>query len=289
MSDPLFILAPPRSYTSVVCGMIGQHPEMLGLPEINLFAGDDYQHLSRWYRIRPRFQHGLLRAIAELGLGEQNEANIEAARHWLEENPKLETKAIYQDLANWAAPRSLVDKSPIYVYDAFALDRIDRACPRARYLHLLRHPRGTCESIQALRREHSNNTNFPPLDPETSWLKPHLRILEFLETIPTYRKIRIRGEDLLEKPACYLPQIVDWLGLDSSPASIEPMFHPERSPFACNGPPNARFGNDPGFLNEPRLRPYRAPALSLEGPMSWDSRISFSNTLKHYALFFGYD
>jgi hypothetical protein len=37
---PLFILAPPRSFTSVICGMIGQHPQMYGLPEVNLFAGE---------------------------------------------------------------------------------------------------------------------------------------------------------------------------------------------------------------------------------------------------------
>ena len=33
MTEPLFILAPPRSFTSVVCAMIGNHPQMLGLPE----------------------------------------------------------------------------------------------------------------------------------------------------------------------------------------------------------------------------------------------------------------
>lgn len=36
MLEPLFILAPPRSFTSVVCAMIGQHPDMCGLPEVNL-------------------------------------------------------------------------------------------------------------------------------------------------------------------------------------------------------------------------------------------------------------
>src|SRR5260221_9464285 len=32
-ADPVFILALPRSFSSVVCGMLGQHPQMYGLPE----------------------------------------------------------------------------------------------------------------------------------------------------------------------------------------------------------------------------------------------------------------
>lgn len=40
MRDPLFIVAPPRSYTSVVAGMIGQHPQAYGLPELNLSHAD---------------------------------------------------------------------------------------------------------------------------------------------------------------------------------------------------------------------------------------------------------
>jgi hypothetical protein len=36
--------------------------------------------------------------------------------------------------------------------------------------------------------------------------------------------------------------------------AIEAMKHPERSPYACFGPVNARFGNNPGFQREPALR-----------------------------------
>jgi hypothetical protein len=288
MPEPLFILAPPRSFTSVVCGMIGQHPDMLGLPEVNLFAADDYHELTRIYQLRPRFQHGLLRAITELGLGEQTDSNVEVARQWLAETPERSTAGIFQDLSAWASPKGLVDKSPMYVYTERAMERIDQAFPNARYLHLLRHPRATCESIHALRNK-MGGEGMKPLDPETAWLKPQLRILEFLETIPSERHLQIRGEDLLSDPDCYLPQIAQWLRLDASPDAIDAMRHPERSVFACYGPSHARYGNDPSFLEQPRLRPYHPPALSLEGPLSWDSSLLFSDTLKHYALFFGYE
>ena len=37
MTAPLFLLAPPRSYTSLVNAMLGQHPQAFGLPELCLF------------------------------------------------------------------------------------------------------------------------------------------------------------------------------------------------------------------------------------------------------------
>ena len=40
MRQPLFILALPRSYTSLIAGMLGQHPQAYGLPELNLFTVD---------------------------------------------------------------------------------------------------------------------------------------------------------------------------------------------------------------------------------------------------------
>lgn len=36
MADPTFILAPPRSFSTVVCSMLGQRPQLYGLPEIHL-------------------------------------------------------------------------------------------------------------------------------------------------------------------------------------------------------------------------------------------------------------
>ena len=37
MAAPLFLLAPPRSYTSLMNAMLGQHPQAFGLPELCLF------------------------------------------------------------------------------------------------------------------------------------------------------------------------------------------------------------------------------------------------------------
>ena len=59
---PLFILCPGRSFSSVVCGMIGSHPEMFALPELNLFCADTVGELLEMAS-RPgkrNIRHGLL-------------------------------------------------------------------------------------------------------------------------------------------------------------------------------------------------------------------------------------
>jgi Sulfotransferase family len=282
---PLFILAPPRSFTSVICGMIGQHPEMYGLPEVNLFAGDSYADLTeRVYSTRPGFRHGLLRAVAQLGLGEQSVQTVQQARQWLEEQPALSTADLFGDLATWAAPRRLVDKSPIYGYQAESLARIADACPDASYLHLTRHPRGTCESVYRMRADLrqrqaqgrmarrtqalTSEQRIADLeDPASLWLKPQQHILAFLEGIPTERQRRVRGEDLMADPDRHLPILCEWLGISSAPEALAAMKHPEDSPYAALGPHNALFGNDPSFLRSPELRSYTPKPLSLDGPL----------------------
>jgi hypothetical protein len=297
MQEPLFILAPPRSYTSVVCAMLGNHPQMCGLPETNLFAAETYSELSRLYNVRPRFQHGLLRAIAELGLGGQTEENIETARRWLEENPALTTFEIFQDIRNWADPRAVIEKSPMFVFKEGALERIIDYYPNARFLHLTRHPRGTCESNYETRkaqRRGGGNTDGPlggeagDIDPDSMWLLPHLRIIAALEKVPLENHMMLRGEAFMETPRVYLPQLCEWLQIDASDPAIDAMMRPEQSPFARMGPANAPLGNDPRFLKEPALRPYKEKPSDLDSPLSWDPSLVFDDVVQHYAMLFGY-
>lgn len=292
MSKPLFILAPPRSFTSVICAMIGNHPEMVGLAETNLFAAGTYEELSRIYRVRPRFQHGLLRTVAELGLGGQTEENVEAARAWLAEHRSLSTAQIFEDLASWAAPREIIDKSPMHCYSPGSFERMERAFPQARYLHLLRHPRPTCESIYKTRQNAGRRFSESPrqidLTPEAMWLKPHRRILEFLEGVPEERRMTLRGELVLSEPQRYLKVIAEWLSMRTDQEALDAMLHPEASPFARYGPGNAPLGNDPNFLSHPRLRPYVDKPYELEGWLPWDPSVTFSEDLKSCARRLGY-
>jgi len=81
--------------------------------------------------------------------------------------------------------------------------------------------------------------------------------------------MRVRGEDMMSDPAEYLGRICRWLGLRDDADAIEQMMHPERSPFACFGPLDALFGNDPNFLSGPTLRPHKVKVPALDQPVPW--------------------
>lgn len=293
MPDPLIILCPLRSFSSVVCGMLGQHPDMYGMPELNLFLEDNLGALlQRHQRTRPFAVHGLLRALAQLHDGEQTEATVRRAQHWLEARLEWPTGRVFTYLADRVAPRILIDKSPATVMSPRVLRTMHGICPNASYLHLSRHPRTTGKSIlELVRRNHEWNGPADPerVDPERLWYVAHRNIVAFTRTLPLGQSMRIKGEDLLSALDIYLPQIAEWLGVRTDPAAIEAMKHPETSPYACLGPANAQMGNDPNFLKDPRLRPARAQEQPrLEEELDWRPGHYFSRPTRKLAREFGY-
>lgn len=275
--------------------MIGNHPEMIGLAETNLLAAETYEELEIAYLIDQRFQHGLLRSVAELGLGGQTEETIELAKSWLSENEPVRTADIFRDLMAMAEPRHVIDTSILYVFRPGILDRIVESFPEACYLHLSMHPRLTCESIYRTRKAASDShlgrqasgSNME-MNPETMWMQPHIRILDATEALPSEQKLFMRGEDLLSRPEPSLRLISDWLGIRSDEDAIEAMMHPEESPFAVFGPENAALGNDPHFLENPALAPFHEQPSDLDSPLSWDDELLFDDNLKELARSFGY-
>jgi|SRR5215469_6237177 len=273
--DPVFILAPHRSFTSVICAMLGQHPQMYGLPETNLFCADT---LGDWWDLyeqgRALNAHGLLRAVAQLFFEEQTVTTVRLARSWLWRRLHWDTGSVFACLQERKDPAVMVDKSPITVHSPDHLSRLIRYFPRARFIHLLRHPVEYSESLMALPLgrlwaiQHGaiNRISCPPaVDPQLLWQTVHTNICNFLSRVPKEQKLRIRGEDLLANPDLYLRKIAAWLSLSTKREAVQRMKHPEESPFACFGPSGSTLGNDPSFLEDPRLRPYRKREVDRHG------------------------
>jgi hypothetical protein len=317
LPPPVFVLAPARSFTSVICAMLGQHPQMYALPETNLLCAETVGvRLQRaahsTYR---KVLHGLLRTVAELFYGAQTEATIRLARQWLGARADLPTELVFQYFMERVEPRIVIEKSPSMTNSPECLRRIHAKFPSARFIHLVRHPRGHGDSVL---KEIAANEAHAPLaatnwllqiatyrppgengkrawsengvrDPQHWWYARNTAIREFLQTIPVEQQLRVRGEEVLNDPDARLPEIVSWLGLRTDPAAIEAMKHPENSPYAFHGPPGARFGNDRLFLERPVLRPGRAASHNLDGPLEWrDDEQGFAPEVKKLAAEFGY-
>ena len=294
---PLFVLAPARSYTSVIATMIGQHPDLAGLPELKLFRYGTIGELERSlssYWIERGFTHsspGLVRALAQFEFGSQTADSLGAARAWLRQRRHWSGADVFDHLLARLAPRTAVEKSPENVTTDAALRRLVSTFPKARYLHLTRHPATT----QASMAEHLLRSvpEYPrigePMISIAAWCDVHARILRFSATLPPDRVMRLRAEDVLNEARTQLLAIAAWLGLRTDYACIEAMCHPEASPFACFGPSGSGIvgGHDHGFLRDPIPRRVEVPT-TIEPPPGWHGELRLWRRTVELARQLGY-
>lgn len=258
--------------------MIGQHPALFGLPELKLFAyrtiGELDASLPAYARERgiAHRSPGLVRAVAELEFGCQAPEALTAALAWLRQRASWSGVRVFDLLMERLHPRVAVEKSPEHVAETAALRRLTRAYPRARYIHLTRHPITTITSMhEHLRR------NLPGYRGDddgsyviASWLATHQRIVDLAQHIPPDHWLRVAAEEVLNNPTPQLVAIATWLGVSSDPVAIDAMTHPERSPFASFAPAASGVtgGGDRAFLADPR--PRKAEAMhDLRAPTGW--------------------
>ncbi|MDF1669253.1 MAG: sulfotransferase [Roseovarius sp.] len=283
---PVFVLAGPRSYSSLAVGMIGQHPELFGVPELNLFQCLDMEEFNTgenpdgsskspfWKSMR----HGLLRALAEVFSGEQTPESIRMAERWLRTRDQMTSAQVLQELAEAVAPRRIVEKSPGILRKAEFMNRMLAAAPNARFIHLVRSPIDQCKSAMAAKggigvllslNSVDHRDEEAQLEPQILWHDTQIQILRFLDQLPDEQFVTLKGEDLLNDTDATLKALCKWLEISDAPEAIEAMKRPEDSPFACMGPANAPLGNDVNFLNSPALREGKVKFSALDAPLPW--------------------
>ncbi len=267
----LIMLSPPRSFSSVVSTMIGEHPDIYGFPELHIFVGDTVQQVIEFEKDHNK-RHaagppGLIRTIAQLHDGIQTNGTAFRAMGWINEHRDWSTKQMMDYLAEKVAPKIGLEKSPPNSQKMQFLERAYASYPDAFFLHLTRHPVSTRSSWsefvenKATRKDGGRDDRMDRL---VGWYLMHSNIMKFTATLPLGQSLRIKGENVLSEPETYLPQVAEWMGIRTDPEAIDAMLHPENSPYACVGPDAARGGNDPKFMRSPKLRGSRVKEPSLE-------------------------
>lgn len=275
MRHPLFIVCPGRSFSSVVCAAIGQHPEAFGVPELNLFVHDTVGELldiAAPFVGLPGVATGLRRTVAELQFGAQTEETIEKTDRWLAERRDWSGAKMISALGEMADGRMIVDKTPTNT-GRRPLRRMLTGFPEAAYLHLARHPGPWMKSKDKVNdkrgRKRSARGTLPPAERnlESDWLERHKTLWSLSEQVGPHQYMYLKGEWFFEDPANIFRQICQWLELSDDDAAIAAMMRPEESPFAKVGPKTARYGNNPGFIESPELRigAIPEPSLTAEG------------------------
>jgi hypothetical protein len=273
---PVFVLAPARSNSSVVTAMLGQHPELCVFPELALFRKESVGELLTdppGWKGPPARQRmaGVYRALAEHHDRLQTSDTVSTAEDWVEGRSAWNVAELLDHLLALAAPLVGIEKSPESSSRDEYLARLVTAYPRARYLHVTRHPRTTVASMHRAWSDKGHWEVAPTLFHHFClgvWYFQHRRIDELVRSLPREQALRVRSEDVVNEPAVALPPICRWLGIDSGPRAVEAMSHPEDSPYASLGPDSAAGGWDAGFLAAPELRAVELPE-SLDLPDGW--------------------
>lgn len=278
--DPLFLLAPARSYSTVSVALLAGHPDLYGLPETSLFlqetVGEIMAMPAGQFTDQNEHRHrlmGLERVIAQLHDGSQDHAALNRALDWIRQRPEVSTTEIMDYVLRLIDPRIGVEKSPATVESGQALTRCLQAYPSARYLHLTRHPVSTQRSMLNLYDQflfpaemaHAERVRRCVL----AWYSCHQRILQALQALPRSQWLRVRAEDLVGDPRTWLPRVLDWLGLRYDEAIIDRMLDTQRWEFADWDGHIGFGGADPQFLAAPELRPVQPPDRDVVD-LSWE-------------------
>lgn len=291
-AEPVFLFAPARSYSTVTLAMLSGHPDIYGFPEMLIFTAatvgellDEGTGLAHF----PLRQSGIWRAVADLHEGSQDDDAVARAQAWLADRAEWPTTRLMDHLIGLARPRISLEKSPDTSSDDTTLARCMAAYPRARFLHLVRHPVTTQRSIHDHWRPAGRFRSEKALAAAAAafWYLSHQRIIKALAPLPSQQWMRVRAEDLLTEPRVRLPRILAWLELDSSPQIIDRMLLTENWRFAGTGRSEGLLGGDPKFLRSPALRPIPAPGPVVFDP-AWGLRDEMCDRMTVLARSLGY-
>jgi len=219
-----FILAPPRSGTTLLRMMLAGHPRLFAGAELQLLGFHSLQERREAFTDKfSLWLEGTIRAVMDLKSCGADEAKAIMEDY---ERRGWTTKQFYRELQDWLGDRMLVDKSPAYALDSGALRRAEQVFHEPTYIHLVRHPYSMIRSFESY---HLDQVLY--LKPhafaarqlgELVWLVSHRNIVEFLSSVPEHRRYRMRFEDLVSRPDEVMTDLCDTVGLDFDPLLLQP-------------------------------------------------------------------
>ena len=220
----IFILAPPRSGTTLLRVMLAGHPDLFAAAELQLLGFNTLQERKQAYSGKYKlWREGTVRAIMEIKSCDADQATAIMSEF---EDRNLTTQAFFAELQEWLGDKMLVDKSPSYGLDKLSLEKAEQDFDQPLYIHLVRHPYAMVNSFV---RYHMEQVLYLREQPFTSkqlgelvWLLTHKNIVEFLEGIPQSRYFRIRFEDMVKDPAAVMGTLCQTLGLSYHENLINP-------------------------------------------------------------------
>ncbi len=223
-SPAVFILAPPRSGTTLLRVMLAGHPNLFAANELQLLHFDTLQERSTAYQGKfSLWKEGLVRTVMEL---QHTDADAAKALIATWEARGMTAQQCYRQLQEWVGTPLLVDKSPSYSMDIETLRRAEAWFDGAYYIHLIRHPYSMIKSFEKMRMSQAMYLYDNPYDGrdtgELIWAQSHQNILQFLEEIPAQRQFKMLYEDLVQQPQAVMQSLCNTFAWEYHADLVQP-------------------------------------------------------------------
>jgi hypothetical protein len=213
----VFIVGCRRSGTTWTMLLLGHHPRVVALQQIDFFRR--LAHFGRWFGTRddygtcalaPKVRAGLASQPTEDGLCRVQIADALSAARYLELVRPL-AEGVYRELGA-VNPEALavVEQTPEYVQ---VWEEVLRVFPDAYFLHVVRDPRSVYCSHRSAAKSWADPTRFShdPLAVGEEWAHDVTRARKIAEATPRYHEVRY--ESLRREPLKGLSAILRWLEL----------------------------------------------------------------------------
>jgi tetratricopeptide (TPR) repeat protein len=190
---PVFVVGMPRSGTTLVEQILASHPSAFGAGELPYWHGATARFEATPSKPDPRRLRDLADGYLELLHGKSPDAT------------------------------RMVDKMPANTWN---LGLIHAALPRARIIHVQRHPLDTCLSIyfQVFSAAHGYACDLQDL---AHYYEQYRRLMEHWRgLLPPESLLEVHYESLVEDPEGWTRRLVQFAGLDWDPACLQ--FHATR-------------------------------------------------------------
>lgn len=221
-NNPVFIVGSYRSGTSIFCWCLGQHPNLVNLPETNWLGrlGLDLDNLYRLATVNGDHSH-----LSQIGLSRDEFYRLfgESLQHLMhatnilliEKGPRggvLRRRSASDPKRRW------VDATPENSHYIYALSKLFTG---ARFIHLLRNPHDVARSLMKFSR--TGARDYEQDEAYKTWTRLTRAALEGERALGTGRMLRLRYEDFVGKPETAFRRALDFLGEAYSADCLQPL------------------------------------------------------------------